>query len=432
MDGTRWLLAASTVMVKVRELEFNVKYPPIITNLSLASVNHPYGSLPILEPQTPVNVICHWQNGRPLVTSARLLDRHGVDMKGSNEGNDQIKYRFDGVGCQDAGLIHCQAPGASENKTARLLVKCKPEFDSSAREDVTVGAGQNDLRFKVRTHTADILDCIVTSPTIAESNRLTSLPTQSGGGQRSCRLSGTPPDLELTVRLDNVRKEEEGQWRLELTNDAGKGFVQFQLRVQEGTRTTRTTTTTTTQARGNTPEASSTPALVLTTPTILPPATLQTVAINQDSASVNWSVVGPSLGAGFVIVVVIVVVVVIVCRRKGRAGVKMRAHPDRQLPCVPVSNIVYQRGQGADRSSLLGEHDYVDIAEVQIMKSAAAAGTDDYLCPNTCSSARTGTYEHPSTSQDYVPPRPVYEPLRHLYDTFNQWRTKSWRRSAQM
>nr|KAG5685756.1 hypothetical protein BaRGS_004402 [Batillaria attramentaria] len=41
-------------------------------------------------------------------------------------------------------------------------------------------------------------------------------------------MDGTPPDLTLTVRLDNVRKEE-GQWRLELTNDAGTGRVTFYI-----------------------------------------------------------------------------------------------------------------------------------------------------------------------------------------------------------
>nr|KAG5686458.1 hypothetical protein BaRGS_010786 [Batillaria attramentaria] len=44
-------------------------------------------------------------------------------------------------------------------------------------------------------------------------------------------VTGIPPDLTLTVRLDNVRKEEEGQWRLELTNDAGTGHVDFYLHV---------------------------------------------------------------------------------------------------------------------------------------------------------------------------------------------------------
>nr|KAG5685752.1 hypothetical protein BaRGS_004398 [Batillaria attramentaria] len=44
-----------------------------------------------------------------------------------------------------------------------------------------------------------------------------------------CNLTGTAPDLTLTVRLDNVRKEEEGQWRLELTNDAGTGHADVLL-----------------------------------------------------------------------------------------------------------------------------------------------------------------------------------------------------------
>nr|KAG5686465.1 hypothetical protein BaRGS_010793 [Batillaria attramentaria] len=52
-------------------------------------------------------------------------------------------------------------------------------------------------------------------------------------------VTGTPPDLTLTVRLDNVRKEEEGQWRLELTNDAGTGHVDFHLHVNEQRRSER-------------------------------------------------------------------------------------------------------------------------------------------------------------------------------------------------
>nr|KAG5694054.1 hypothetical protein BaRGS_025633 [Batillaria attramentaria]KAG5702037.1 hypothetical protein BaRGS_015772 [Batillaria attramentaria] len=50
----------------------------------------------------------------------------------------------------------------------------------------------------------------------------------------SSTLTGTPPDLTLTVRLDNVRKEEEGQWRLELANDAGTGHVDFELTADPG------------------------------------------------------------------------------------------------------------------------------------------------------------------------------------------------------
>nr|KAG5687885.1 hypothetical protein BaRGS_008555 [Batillaria attramentaria] len=46
-------------------------------------------------------------------------------------------------------------------------------------------------------------------------------------------LTGTPPDLTLTVQLDILRKEEEGQWRLNLTNDAGTGHVDFSVQVTE-------------------------------------------------------------------------------------------------------------------------------------------------------------------------------------------------------
>nr|KAG5705514.1 hypothetical protein BaRGS_009167 [Batillaria attramentaria] len=80
-----------------------------------------------LEPKTQdrdqtLNIICLWENGNPPVT-ARLLDRHGVEMEDSIDSSGQIRYRFPAVGCQDAGLIRCEAPGASHNKTVTLLVR---------------------------------------------------------------------------------------------------------------------------------------------------------------------------------------------------------------------------------------------------------------------------------------------------------------------
>nr|KAG5694050.1 hypothetical protein BaRGS_025629 [Batillaria attramentaria] len=53
-----------------------------------------------------VDVVCSWENGNPPVT-ARLLDRHGVEMEGSIYSSGQIRYMFPAVSCQDAGLIRC-------------------------------------------------------------------------------------------------------------------------------------------------------------------------------------------------------------------------------------------------------------------------------------------------------------------------------------
>nr|KAG5697200.1 hypothetical protein BaRGS_028936 [Batillaria attramentaria] len=115
-------------------------------------------------------------------------------MEGSIYSNGQIRYRFPAVGCQDAGLIRCEAPGASHNKTATLLVRCPPIIAAGEERLVATLGQEAELPFYVR-------------------------------------LTGTPPDLNLTVRLDNVRKEEEGKWRLELATDVGTGHVDFHLNV---------------------------------------------------------------------------------------------------------------------------------------------------------------------------------------------------------
>nr|KAG5686909.1 hypothetical protein BaRGS_020718 [Batillaria attramentaria] len=118
-----------------------------------------------------LDIACVWENGNPSVT-ARLLDRHGEELS-ARDTTGQIRYTFPAVGCQDAGVIRCEAPGARNKKTATLLVRCK------------------------------FILC-------------------------NQKLSGTPPDLALAVRLDNV-KDAEGQWRLELANDEGKGHVDIHL-----------------------------------------------------------------------------------------------------------------------------------------------------------------------------------------------------------
>nr|KAG5697530.1 hypothetical protein BaRGS_019484 [Batillaria attramentaria] len=59
-----------------------------------------------VDQNTTVDILCTWDEGYPPVT-ARLLDRHGVEMEGSIYSSGQVNYTFPAVGCQDAGLIRC-------------------------------------------------------------------------------------------------------------------------------------------------------------------------------------------------------------------------------------------------------------------------------------------------------------------------------------
>nr|KAG5702047.1 hypothetical protein BaRGS_015782 [Batillaria attramentaria] len=155
-----------------------------------------------------------------------------------------------------------QAPGAPPSVTSLTLttssqdsvpgpfslyspvdVICPPEFDKESVNEVSVAPNNTnsaaDVKFKVRTHTKTITKCKLTSFAMrGKKSKMASNPETKDSSQnaKDCKssstLTGTPPDLTLTVRLDNVRKEEEGQWRLELTNDVGTGYVDFPLKVE--------------------------------------------------------------------------------------------------------------------------------------------------------------------------------------------------------
>ncbi|KAK7457930.1 hypothetical protein BaRGS_00039174 [Batillaria attramentaria] len=81
--------------------------------------------------------------------------------------------------------------------------------------------------------------------------------------------------------------------------------------------------------------------------------------------------------------------------------------PGRALPEVPGCS-ASSGGQRAPRT-------YRESAE-----------NDGYLSPalplGQAGEQRSGTYERPPAAPDYTTPNAAYEPLRHLYESFRQWR----------
>nr|KAG5691169.1 hypothetical protein BaRGS_010105 [Batillaria attramentaria] len=147
-----------------------ILYPGSVISLTMTPAED------VLQQNSSVLVNCSWDEGNPPV-SARLLDRHGVEMEGSIYSSGQIIYTFPAVGCQDAGLIHYI--------TECLLVKI---VDDTGKK---------------------IINCT-----------------------SSAVLSGSPPDMNLTVEIDSIffeEEQEDGKWMLILANEAGRGTVEFSL-----------------------------------------------------------------------------------------------------------------------------------------------------------------------------------------------------------
>ena len=78
-----------------------------------------------VKPNTSVDILCNYEQGKP--HSAPFLlnaERVRFDVE-QGEGEGEIRHVLAEVTCDDVGIISCEAPGAFENKTARLLVECE-------------------------------------------------------------------------------------------------------------------------------------------------------------------------------------------------------------------------------------------------------------------------------------------------------------------
>ena len=72
-----------------------------------------------------MDILCTYEQGKPQ-SAPFLLNAEGVrfDVE-QGEGEGEIRHVLPEVTCDDVGTISCEAPGALENKTARLLVECE-------------------------------------------------------------------------------------------------------------------------------------------------------------------------------------------------------------------------------------------------------------------------------------------------------------------
>ncbi|PVD27554.1 hypothetical protein C0Q70_12716 [Pomacea canaliculata] len=90
------------------------------------------------------------------------------------------------------------------------------------------------IEYRVRVHTNVIEKCKLKK---LQSNSQKVLAFLLPPTAFRCLLTGQPPDLMLTVVMDDMNYVIEGAeqlWRLELTNDKGTGSVEFSLPIVDG------------------------------------------------------------------------------------------------------------------------------------------------------------------------------------------------------
>ncbi|KAK7454127.1 hypothetical protein BaRGS_00039580, partial [Batillaria attramentaria] len=227
-----------------------------------------------------ITVRCDYEEGNPPIVP-KIVHRHGTKTS---------PFTFHNVDCDDAGELRCEAPGAPENLTATLLVNCPPTFVTGQNQSIGTDDNNSIINFAIRTHTTKMKDCSLI--------RLDSKKTVNCNS--SINVTGTPPDLMLTLLLDNMTTHSWGQWQLNVTNDVGSNVAGFSVLADEDPSSVTTAHITPIGERGK--AITDRPQTELTFHTIL------------------------VIGVGAVVTIVIVVVIVIIIRviRKRNTGDKRR------------------------------------------------------------------------------------------------------------
>ncbi|KAK7446961.1 hypothetical protein BaRGS_00040227, partial [Batillaria attramentaria] len=166
-----------------------------------------------------------------------ILHRNGTCQQSSLpsgckclEEKGQFEYQFskEDVDMGDSTeWVWTVSKGLAEEEKIAFDITSAPSFEGRDVKEFELKAGQaSELRFQVRMHSTDVRKCqlyMMTSPT-PEGPQVTRNNRDCAGG-----LSGTPPDLTLSVVFESPNEEDDGHWRVEMINDIGPDILDFYL-----------------------------------------------------------------------------------------------------------------------------------------------------------------------------------------------------------
>ncbi|XP_025103241.1 uncharacterized protein LOC112569622 isoform X2 [Pomacea canaliculata] len=199
----------------VLQIPIDVTYPSKVTNLTVdgqeANSTH-------LINEGEVNVCCSFNRGNPPAVFG-LLDKSGKDIAHKvdkniikiERGEEHLKVSLT-VRCQDDWpTVRCEGNGSERNRSVSFLVRCAPQFVDGP---VTLVSSEFEkVTFRVKAHTTIFNECSLT-PTILQEAFLPKV---------KCSLSGEPPNLVLTLHLEeNINQ---GIWKITLGNEIGYGIT---------------------------------------------------------------------------------------------------------------------------------------------------------------------------------------------------------------
>ncbi|KAK7452836.1 hypothetical protein BaRGS_00039691, partial [Batillaria attramentaria] len=189
-----------------------------------------------------------------------------------------------------------------------------PEFAGTFRDEFKVTSEKDlSVSFSVRAHNEVFTQCWLSHDS--------SMYTQDC--QRRLTVTGEPPDLNVTIHLDNVTHEMDGQWWLTLTNEEGNGSRDFHINVAAETLLPRHTNNST-----------------------------------DYSSAVHSEIM--IVGGGFVLLILIVVTVNVICWQKGRKAARQR-HPNERNSLEAHDEMIELRPLSGTRRSM---HLYEEVRDM--------------------------------------------------------------------
>ncbi|XP_070203176.1 uncharacterized protein [Littorina saxatilis] len=226
---TSWLLKTSGTGISDDSMTVtvSVQYPSEIVNLTIENDGKAVTETsPAIIMNTAVNISCQWKEGNP--PDPPQLSRDGVVLSTNTSVKRgslrHVSHVIHHVLCNDTGIISCEAAGASSNKSQMLHVKCEPLI---ADRKITFLASSKDktLKFPVTAFHHHVVTCQLQRYKATE-NVPSSLPSDCTS---KASLSGSVPNLTLTIQLPEGTSQMKGRWRLDLRNGDENGSVYFTI-----------------------------------------------------------------------------------------------------------------------------------------------------------------------------------------------------------
>ncbi|XP_070203120.1 uncharacterized protein [Littorina saxatilis] len=220
-----------------RVMRFEIyKYPPSVNQLTFRSTSDNATLTQPLEPDMSVDIICIYDEGYPAASSAVLKNSQGKLM--ANSSNGSVRHRLASVSCSDMGEISCEVPGATDNMTKPLFVKCPPELSAHGSPFVSHSGLPTKLSFTLTSYTKRLTGCKITKVSQGHHTRQGQNESHEEHGEKTRSFAnnyliwGSPPNLTLQLLLDEVKQKDVGEWVLTVVNDAGTDDVTFELKIE--------------------------------------------------------------------------------------------------------------------------------------------------------------------------------------------------------